>query len=213
MSRDEPTRILRRAVCGAVLLLGACTGVLSGPAPESAGDPDAGGLPLDGGTPLRDAGAKPDAGEPGDAGQGNSTDAFPPTSIFYEDISSAALDPNSAAIINQLAQVGWGSGAMQIDFSITILHADSSVQPRAFTPANGYYTPDCDMTAVPVPPGGNSEGSTDYACDTTYQTPGQGDCHLLVYQGARLYELYNTTIAGGQAAGSPFTTLCAVVWD
>jgi serine/threonine-protein kinase len=36
---------------------------------------------------------------------------------------------------------------------------------------------------------------------------------VLVYQGTRLYELYNTTIAGGTATGSPFTTLCEVVWD
>ena len=138
---------------------------------------------------------------------------FPPTATFYQDVSTSALASNSSDVIGHLAAAGWGSGNMQIDFSITILYADSSVQPRAFTPAAGYYSPDCDMTAVPIPPGGNAEGSSDYACDTSYQTPGQGDCHVLVYQGSRLYELYNTTIAGGQASGSPFTTLCEVVWD
>jgi serine/threonine-protein kinase len=148
-----------------------------------------------------DAGSNPDSGSSG-------TDRFPASSILYQDVSGAALDPNSTAIINHLAASGWGSGNFQIDFSITILHADSSVVPRAFTPASGYYTPDCDMTKVPIPPGGNAEGETDYTCDTS-----QGDCHVLVYQGARLYELYNTTIAGGTATGSPFTTLCEVVWD
>jgi hypothetical protein len=57
------------------------------------------------------------------------------------------------------------------------------------------------MTTVPIPPGGNAEGETDYACDTS-----MGDCHVLVYQGTRLYELYNTNIVGGIATGSPFTT-------
>jgi serine/threonine-protein kinase len=50
------------------------------------------------------------------------------------------------------------------------------------------------------------EGSTNYLC------PG-GDCHLLVYQGTRLYEMYNASIADGTATGSPFTTNCEVVWD
>jgi hypothetical protein len=173
---------------------------------------DAGMTSSDGG--LADGGASsPDSGSGSDGGAGSSGGTFPPTAIFYQDISTASLAANSSDVISHLANVGWGSGNMQIDFSITVLHADSSVQARAFTPADGYYSPDCDMTAVPIPPGGNAEGSSDYACDTSYQTSGQGDCHVLVYQGTRLYELYNTTIAGGQATGSPFTTLCEVVWD
>jgi hypothetical protein len=140
----------------------------------------------------------------------SSVDRFPPTSIIYQDVSGAPPDPSSAQVIAHLqAAGGWGgSGKFQIDFSITILHADSTVTPRAFTQAAGYYSPDCDVTAVPIPPGGNAEGSTDYACDAS-----QNDCHVLVYQGTRLYELYNTNIVGGQATGSPFTTLCEVVWD
>jgi hypothetical protein len=160
---------------------------------------------------IVDGGPGADAG-PNDAGSG-SEGAFPPSAIFYQDVSAAALDEASSQTIGHLAAAGWGSGKMQIDFSITILHAESSVVPRSFVPADGYYTPDCDMTAVPIPPGGNAEGSDDYACDTSYKTSGQGDCHVLVYQGARLYELYNTSIAGGQATGQPFTSLCEVVWD
>ena len=97
---------------------------------------------------------------------------------------------------------------MQIDFSFDVLHADSSVQPRAFTPAPGYYSPDCDQVPVPVPAGGATEGSSSYACDTS-----RNDCHLLVYQGRRLYELYQANISGGLSTGSPITTVCAVVWD
>lgn len=175
-----------------------------GGAPGDGGSVDGGG---DGGTP-RDGGTSD--GGTADAGPdgGFIADRFPASSTFYQDISGAPLDPSSTQIVDHLAAVGWGSGVFQIDFSITILHASASVQPRAFTPASGYYSPDCDMTTVPIPPGGNAEGSTDYACDTS-----QNDCHVLVYQGTRLYELYNTTISGGLATGSPFTTLCEVVWD
>ena len=68
--------------------------------------------------------------------------------------------------------------------------------------------PDCDEIPVPVPAGGAPRGPSSYACDTS-----RNDCHLLVYQGRRLYELYQANIAGGLASGSPFTTVCAVVWD
>jgi serine/threonine-protein kinase len=170
--------------------------------PGDAGRPDAGGP--DGGRP--DAGP-PDAGSPPPDG-GTAGDRFPDSATIYEDVSGAPLDPSSAQIIAHLADAGWGTGAMQIDFSFDVLHADDSVQPRAFTPAAGYYSPDCDQVPVPVPPGGATEGSTSYACDTS-----RNDCHLLVYQGRRLYELYQANIAGGLASGSPFTTICAVVWD
>jgi hypothetical protein len=203
-----------------VSALGACTGQVLAPGPGSdpggPGDgtvhPDGGAASPDSGTSARDGGTvdagKPDAGSDAGSGVGGPSSRFPATSVFYQDISAAPLDPNSTQIISHLASAGWGSGSMQIDFSLVMLHADGSIQPRAFTPAAGYYTPDCDSTLVPIPPGGSAEGSPDYTCDTS-----QGDCHVLVYQGTRLYELYNTTIAGGQASGTPFTTICEVVWD
>jgi len=200
----------------AALALAACSGQILGPSglpavqlPIDAGSGD-GGSP-DGGGTDGGSGGTPDAGIPDggvpDAG-GPTGDRFPASSTLYQDVSGAALDPSSAQIIAHLADAGWGSGPMQIDFSFDVLHADSTVQPRAFTPASGYYTPDCDQLPVPVPPGGTTEGSTSYACDTS-----RNDCHLLVYQGRRLYELYQANIAGGQANGSPFNTICAVVWD
>ncbi len=161
------------------------------PARSDAGGPDAG---------KTDAGTA-DAGSPGNDGGASTGDAFPESATIYQDISGAPLDPSSAQIIGHLADAGWGSGAMQIDFSFDVLHADATVQPRAFTPAAGYYTPDCDQIPVPVPTGGATEGSNSYACDAT-----RNDCHLLVYQGRRLYELYQANIAGGLATGSPFTT-------
>jgi serine/threonine-protein kinase len=205
--------------------LSSAGGAESGLAPNDGASSDAssssGGTGVDATSPtdgsIHDAarpegGASNDASSPADSGRSDSgappsSDAFPSTSIFYQDVSGAALDPNSTAIINHLsAGGGWGSGNFQIDFGITILHAGSSVVPRAFTQAPGYYAPDCDLTPVPIPPGGNAEGSTNYAC-------GPGDCHVLVYQGTRLYELYQANIAGGQANGSPFTTICEVAWD
>jgi serine/threonine-protein kinase len=43
--------------------------------------------------------------------------------------------------------------------------------------------------------------------------PGGGDCHLLVYQGTRLYELSVANIVGGQYDGNPFTGGCLAIWD
>ena len=206
-----------------VLVLGACTGQIGQPTldpglqlpgtpagssadggPGADGGSGDGGL-LDGGRP--DSGA-PDGGASGSDAGTSTGDRFPASATIYQDISGAPLDPGSPGIIAHLADAGWGSGAMQIDFSFDVLHADGSVQPRPFTPAAGYYSPDCDQVPVPVPPGGATEGSSSYACDAT-----RNDCHLLVYQGRRLYELYQANIAGGLANGSPFTTVCAVVWD
>ena len=220
LARRSARSFLSSAFIGAVAALapGACKGEVippagdpglqlpGGPGPDGGGGdggpPDAGGS--DAGRP--DAGP-PDAGSP-PADGGTTGDRFPDGAMPYQDVSGAPLDPSSAQIIAHLADAGWGTGAMQIDFSFDVLHADGSVQPRAFTPAAGYYSPDCDQVPVPVPPGGATEGSTSYACDTS-----RNDCHLLVYQGRRLYELYQTNIAGGLASGSPFTTICAVVWD
>jgi hypothetical protein len=63
---------------------------------------------------------------------------------------------------------------------------------------------------MPIPANGNTEGSGTYVCDTSYQTNGQGDCHVLVVASdqKKLYELYNAT-----QAGSAFTALGAFVWD
>jgi serine/threonine-protein kinase len=142
-------------------------------------------------------------------GTSGSTQNFPSTSTIYQDISSASLDPSSSDIIGALADAGgWGTPKFQIDFGITILHAGDMVQPRPFTANPGYFSPDCDSTKVPIPPGGNAEGVSDYNCDSANE-----DCHLLVYQGQRLYELYKANIPNGLASGGPLTATCEVVWD
>jgi serine/threonine-protein kinase len=106
---------------------------------------------------------------------------------------------------------GWGDVGKRtelgIDFSFEINVADPSVPRRSFTQDPGAL-PDCDTAPIPLPPGGKTEGSPsdDYACTG-------GDCHLLVYQDTRLYELYQADVTGGQATGGTFTGTCLVVWD
>jgi serine/threonine-protein kinase len=60
---------------------------------------------------------------------------------------------------------------------------------------------------VPLPPGGNVEGWSDYHCADG------SDCHLLVYQGTRLYELYQADVTTGLPTTGVFSGSCLVVWD
>jgi hypothetical protein len=142
------------------------------------------------------------AGGSGGAGGGGAQD-FPSTAVFYQDISAAPLDSESVAVMGALQTSGWG-GMLRIDVSFAVLHADASVTPRPFTPTSQQN--DCDTAPIPVPPGGHTEGVQDYACSG-------GDCHLLVYQGERLYELYQSDITGGMASGGTFSGNCLVIWD
>ena len=66
-----------------------------------------------------------------------------------------------------------------------------------------------------MPAGGNTEGSADYSCDTTYATdgrPGRLRHVLTVVETTQkkllLYELYNAT-----KSGTAFTALGAFIWD
>jgi hypothetical protein len=133
---------------------------------------------------------------------------FPPAAPWYQDVSNAALDAESAQVIAGLqSRGGWGAGSFRIDFSIEVLQADSSVVPRTFTRSGDFYDPDCDFVPMPVPPGGRLEGESNYACAS------DGDCHLIVIQGSKLYEMWRADITGGTATGQPFGGGCLAVWD
>ena len=136
---------------------------------------------------------------------------FPSTAPFYQDVSKAAVDAESGAIMKALDTIGWGDAGnrtqLGIDFSFNINLAATGLAPRAFTKAAGFYSPDCDTAPVPLPPGGKGEGVDNYTCG------GGDDCHLFVYQSTRLYELYQSNITGGMATGGTFTAKCLVVWD
>jgi hypothetical protein len=153
------------------------------------------------------AGGGGGAGGGGAGGGGGATGSglFPSTAAWYKDITNAAKDAQSDAAIAALqSKGGWGAGRMQIDFSITVLHANASTPMQSFTTTGDFYSPDCDHVPMPVPAGGAIEGESGYACT------GDGDCHLLVIHDTqkKLYEMWRTNISGGTFYGG-----CATVWD
>jgi hypothetical protein len=80
-------------------------------------------------------------------------------------VSGAALDPNSAAIIGQLASDG-GFGSPNMDVSMAPLFVDCTSPRVPFTQATGYYSPDCGNppATIPVPASGVGaiEGRADW---------------------------------------------------
>ena len=129
---------------------------------------------------------------------------FPAEAVWYREVSSAALDPQSSAVIANLERAGWGLGRMQIDFSIEVLAADAGTPLRSFTATDDFFTPDCDQQPVPVPAGGALEGEEGYECR------GDGDCHLIVADRSRskLFEMWRADIRGDSFRGG-----CLAVWD
>lgn len=131
---------------------------------------------------------------------------FPDDAWFYQDVSAEPAAANSDSIIASLrAAGGWGNGDLfQIDFSFEVLAADAATPMRTFEPTGDFYSPDCDLMDVPVPPGGNLEGEDGYACTS------DGDCHLIVFDpaGDRLYEMWRANLTGGGFEGG-----CLAVWD
>jgi serine/threonine-protein kinase len=125
--------------------------------------------------------------------------------FWTRDISTAPVDPQSSTIIANLATAGgFGNGRFQIDFSITVLDADAQAPFRTFQPTGDFYSPDCDLAQVPVPPGGALEGESGYAC------VGDGDCHLIVYHQPtnKLYEMWRANITTTTFFGG-----CLAIWD
>lgn len=183
-----------------------------GTSPRDAGESEQ----LDGGNGLtqRDAGpharADGSAQPAGDAGEDPVTAPtaaryFAEGAFMYQRIDGAPLDPDSKKITAWLQGAGgFGTGRMQIDFSIEVLDAVSGTPRRAFEQTGDFYTPDCDPAPFPVPVGGALEGEPGYACT------GDGDCHLIVVDRAaqRLYEMWRANIVGGTFHGG-----CAAIWD
>jgi hypothetical protein len=143
------------------------------------------------------------------------TDTPPPGRLFFyrvtaqpfwdDDITQAPLDPQSGAIIANLAAAGgFGNGRLQIDFSLVLLTADASTPYQSFTPTADFYTPDCDLAPVPIPPGGAVEGESGYSCVH------DGDCHLIVRDPPthELYEMWRADITNGVFRGG-----CLAIWD
>lgn len=178
---------MRGAFLGTALAVAACVGCAE-PTPD---DQDDGALDDDGSTDSVD----PPAG----AGPYFKTPMF-----FNRDVSGAAVDAQSAAMIASLrAKGGWGNGdRMQIDFSFDVLTAASDTPLRAFSKTGDFYSPDCDDMEIPVPVDGNLEGEAGYRCE------GDGDCHLIVHDpaGGTLFEMWRANIDGAFQGG------CLAAW-
>ena len=134
---------------------------------------------------------------------------FPPEAVWHQDIRDAAVHPQSAAMIATWASLGgFGNGRMQIDLGFHIVHAPPDAPLRTITgwPDDGdYYLPDCEAlgTPMPVPVTARIEWQDGLAC------PDDGDCHLLVVQGDRLYEAYRARAIGADQLAAQ----CLVVWQ
>jgi serine/threonine-protein kinase len=130
---------------------------------------------------------------------------FPAGAIWTKDISHAPLDPKSSTIIAWLADAGgWGSGKMNVDFSLRVLQANASTPFVPFRKGPEFYTADSDMVStVPLPPGGGMEGQSGYQCPA-------GDCHLIVADRdhGKLYEAYAANYADGVLSAD-----FLAVWD
>ncbi|HEX3762515.1 MAG TPA: hypothetical protein VHW23_27625 [Kofleriaceae bacterium] len=135
--------------------------------------------------------------------------SFPPDAMLYQDISGAAVDAESAMIMAALDARNWGDPGdrqtLGIDFSFEVNCATSSVARLPYS-QNGDNQPDCDLAAVPLPIGGKIEGASNYACS-------DGDCHLIVYQDGRLYELYQADVTSGLPTAGTVTGTCLAIWD
>lgn len=133
---------------------------------------------------------------------------------WNQPVDSAALDSESSMIIDYLSQNHTASARFRIDgpsdeannsYGIVVLTADASTPRESFNQTDDFYSPDCDPAKVPVPAGGAIEGESGYACEN------DGDCHLLVVDGAacRLYEMWRAN----RTSASSFDGGCLAVWD
>jgi hypothetical protein len=142
-------------------------------------------------------------------GQGGSLNGFlpfPADNAWNQNIASAPVDPNSAAIINFIGpgdpvHPDFGSGEYNgSSIGIPYIVVDSQQAPVAinFTA----YGDESDPGPMPVPANAPIEG---------YPNPGSGDRHVLVLDNSTcwLYELYSSY---PQTNGS-WNAASAAVWD
>jgi hypothetical protein len=130
---------------------------------------------------------------------------FPADSLWNSDISSAPVDPNSAAIINFAGSgiglhADFGSGQFQgsaIGIPYLIV---GSQQPLVIVNFTAFGS-ESDPGPMPIPVTAPIEG---------YPNPGTGDRHVLVLDNSNcfLYELF-----GSYVNGNTWNTGSAAVWD
>ena len=130
---------------------------------------------------------------------------FPADNLWNQDISSAAVDPNSSAIINFIGSgIGlhpdFGSGlynGSSIGIPYLIVGSQQGPVPIVFTA----YGDESDPGPMPIPVSALIEG---------YPAPGSGDRHVLVLDNNNcwLYELYSS-----YPNAASWNAASAAVWD
>jgi hypothetical protein len=130
---------------------------------------------------------------------------FPASSLWNTDISAAAVDPNSANIINFIG----ASVTLHPDFGSGTFHNQTigiPYQVVAGTQAKvnvtlGLYFDESDPGPMPIPSNALIEG---------YPKPGTGDRHVLVLEkdGCWLYELYAASLKRGNWSADATS-----IWD
>jgi len=141
-------------------------------------------------------------------GQGGSLNGFvpfPSDNLWNKDISSAPVDPNSAAIIGFIgAGIGlhpdFGAGlynGSRIGIPYLVVGAQQAMLPINFTA----YGDESDPGPMPIPVTAQIEG---------YPAPGSGDRHVLVLDSSNcwLYELYSS-----YPNAASWNAASAAVWD
>jgi hypothetical protein len=131
---------------------------------------------------------------------------FPAANLWNEDISNAAVDPNSGNYINFIGSTvplhpDFGSGEYQGSYmGIPYSIVDSSQSPVTIN--FNAYGDESDPGPMPIPANANIEG---------YPNPGTGDRHVLILDNANcwLYELYGSS---ANSDGS-WNAASAAVWD
>jgi len=142
-------------------------------------------------------------------GQGGSLNGFlpfPADNLWNQNIASAPVDPNSAAIINYIGATDpvhpdFGSGEYNgSSIGIPYIVVDSQQAPVVINFTG--YGDESDPGPMPVPASAPIEG---------YPNPGSGDRHVLVLDNSNcwLYELYSSY---PQTDGS-WNAASAAVWD
>lgn len=116
------------------------------------------------------------------------TPRFPSDAIWYRDIAAEAPDPASATMIRAASIGAGGTLPLKIDFALRLL--DGAGAPRLPLGApDEDYRDACDLGGdVPVPPNGSLEDESGYECRN------DGDCHLLVVDGATLHEAWRAKV-------------------
>ena len=130
---------------------------------------------------------------------------FPSTNLWNTNIASAAIDPNSAAIIAALTGSNLHpdfSNVVDGNYGIPYVVVDSSVTPGVTVTMTTYQS-ESDITLYPIPITAPIEGFPP-TCSTT------GDNHLLVIDKNKcwLYETWQTQLCNGA-----WSAANGAIWD